>query len=412
MHIPLDNLYHWIESLLPEPAIICRFYPPGEKSITNLSYLNPYSDIEGHILPEVICHDQEPLFFKLYENLDVDTVKTLIGYCDISESDLCNANLRAALQQTSIYDKVILIHSEKNSTELDKYAQNGFIPVHYWAHAIIARDWFRYAQRDTRLKQNLNFDKLFLIYNRDWTGTREYRLKFSQLLVDHKLLPECKTSISKTVNAETYQFKNLKFAPSDFEFLKHIVENVVSAASSANYEFQDFNNTAISVVLETIFDDPRIHLTEKILRPIACGHPFILAAGPASLEYVKSYGFKTFDPWIDESYDSEPDSSVRLEKIIASMKKIQSLSAVEQQEILEEIYKIAEFNRTWFFSDEFADMVQGELEKNLTQALDTVKHTRGKYYLHRQSRSRTPYVARRREKLLKLKQLRKQFKKI
>jgi hypothetical protein len=48
-------------------------------------------------------------------------------------------------------------------------------------------------------------------------------------------------------------------------------------------------------VAETVFDT-RIHLTEKTLRPIACGHPFILAAGPGSLKYLQTYGFRTFSP--------------------------------------------------------------------------------------------------------------------
>jgi hypothetical protein len=45
-------------------------------------------------------------------------------------------------------------------------------------------------------------------------------------------------------------------------------------------------------------------LTEKALRPIACGQPFILAATPGSLQYLRSYGFKTFSGYIDETYDT------------------------------------------------------------------------------------------------------------
>lgn len=406
MHIPLNNLYHWIESLLPEPAIVYRFDPPGAKSITNLTHLVLYSDLDQHLLPEIICHDQEPLFFSMYENFNSEIVNKLIGIRDTSEATICANNLRAALNQVSIYDNVILIHSEKNSSELETYAQNGYIPVHYWAHAVIARDWFRFAKWDTRIKENINFDKLFLIYNRDWTGTREYRLKFAQMLVDNQLLPWCKTSIQKTINCSNYQFKNSKLSPNEFDFINQFNENNIPASASADYNVTDVNDTAISVVLETMFDDTRIHLTEKTLRPIACGHPFILAAGPNSLEYIKSYGFKTFSPWIDESYDSETDSLLRLEKIIKSMKKIQSLPATDQEDVLKEIYKIAEFNKNWFFSDEFATVIKNELKANLDRAFSQVKKTRGKYYLRRYYRYRSSYVERRRAKLLKLRQLR------
>ena len=126
-----------------------------------------------------------------------------------------------------------------------------------------------------------------------------------------------------------------------------------------------------------MFDDSRIHLTEKILRPIACGHPFVLAAGPRSLEYLRSYGFKTFAPWIDESYDQEPDSLRRLEKIINSMNKINSLGVQEFNCFLLEIRRIAEFNKKHFFSDAFQQQVIGELKTNLTHAIQHIKKPRG-----------------------------------
>ena len=143
----------------------------------------------------------------------------------------------------------------------------------------------------------------------------------------------------------------------------------------------DFVNSEISVVLETIFDGDRIHLTEKILRPIACGHPFILAAGPGSLEYIRSYGFKTFAPWIDESYDQETDSLKRLEKIIQSMEHIQQLQGSELENFSKGIKQIADFNKTHFFSDSFFNSVKSELQNNLDCAYSQVGKVQGKCYL-------------------------------
>ena len=411
MYIPLDNLYEWIEGLLPWPAIVYRFYPPGQKCITNLTMLRPYSDFDCdfdlHVLPEIICHDQEPLFFHLYENHDVHTMKAIVWSKDTSEEKLCSDNLRAACNQVSIYDNVLLIHSEKNSKDLDKYQQQGYIGVHYWAHAVIARDWFRFAEFDVKLNQKLKFNKLFLIYNRDWTGTREYRLKFCQLLLANKLLPDCQTSVMKTNNMQQYQFQNQVMKPDNFEFLNYLDANTTSASASASYNASDMVSTAISVVLETIFDDSRIHLTEKTLKPIACGHPFILAAGPGSLDYIKSYGFKTFAPWINESYDCESNSVLRMEKIISSMKELQCLPADRLQKTLNEIFKIAQFNTNWFFSKQFTNLVKNELEVNLATALQQVQKTQGKRYLNRHYKKiKTLYTARRFAKLQKLKMLR------
>jgi hypothetical protein len=129
-------------------------------------------------------------------------------------------------------------------------------------------------------------------------------------------------------------------------------------------------------VLETVFDDQRIHLTEKIFRPIACGHPFILAAGPGSLEYLRSYGFKTFDPWIDESYDKEINSYLRLKKIIQSMIKLIDLNNSEYSAVKD----IAEFNRRHFFSDAFQQQITNELKSNLNTAFEKQKRPRGKIW--------------------------------
>ena len=122
-------------------------------------------------------------------------------------------------------------------------------------------------------------------------------------------------------------------------------------------------------------------MTEKTLRPIACGHPFVLAAGPGALSYLRNYGFRTFEPWIDESYDLETDSLRRLEKIIHAMKQIQSLQGQQLQDFCQAVSAIAEFNKNHFYSDKFLHIVKNELQENLKSAYKVVYNTRGKHYL-------------------------------
>jgi hypothetical protein len=186
---------------------------------------------------------------------------------------------------------------------------------------------------------------------------------------------------SEGVHFSQHSFENSSFELSAPDLLYQIHNNNLSSTSSADYDYVDFVNSKVSVILETVFDDDRIHLTEKTLRPIACGHPFILAGGAGSLEYIKSYGFKTFAPWIDESYDQEIDSLKRLEKIIKSMKQIQSLQEQELEDFSQEVKRIADFNKKHFFSNEFFNQVTDELKNNLDRAYGLAKQTRGKYYL-------------------------------
>lgn len=413
--VPLSQLYNWITGLLPEEATLYAFYIDGNKDIFNLRQFNYRSDLEYYLFPEIICNDQEPLNFDLYNNLSDEQISSLRSRLDAPDDIVKKFNLRAAANVVSMYDKIILLHSEKNSKDLSKYLYNDYIGVYYWAHAIIARDWYRFAEHDSRLKnvESYSNKKLFLVYNRDWQGSREYRLKFSEMLFSENLINDCQTSIMKISDSgltpNNYKFRNLKLKPDGFDFLNHYSTNTLDSSVSADYVPYDFCSTYVSVVLETIFDDTKIHLTEKILRPIACGHPFILAAGPHSLEYLRSYGFKTFSPWIDETYDQEVDSVQRLQKIIGSMKQLQSLPRARLLEIYNELIKIAEFNQQRFFSKEFMDQVTNELTNNLKNAFTSVKQTRGKLFLYKKSKSFSKKYARRLAIVKKLRDLRKKY---
>ena len=426
MSIPLDNLYHWVESLVPAPVVLYVFHPHGSKKISDFNWLWNYLEKYHNrlpLLPAVIFNDQEPLDWNLY-----NCPQTYLSHESYIHKGLpqefwhlrnqyySNFNLKSMvyLRSSQIYDNVVLVHSEKNSRDLTQYEQNGFVSVHYWAHAIIARDWYRFAEYDTRLAQSTIPQNKFLIYCRDWSHRREYRLKFLEMLAINQLANDSMISVMHT-NSDGIHYSQHKFSNPDLdltrpEIISQFENNNLSSTTSADYDYLDFITTEISVVLETVFDDSRIHLTEKTLRPIACGHPFILAAGPGALEYVRSYGFKTFAPWIDESYDSETNSVKRLEKIIQAMKKIQNLQGQELEEFSQAIKAIADYNKNHFFSDEFSNMLTGELKNNLSLALDQVSKSQGKNYLgylkqFKQSRLQHN-ILQRREKTLGLRQLR------
>ena len=44
-------------------------------------------------------------------------------------------------------------------------------------------------------------------------------------------------------------------------------------------------------------------ITEKTLKPIMYGHPFLLITHPGTLRHLRSLGFETFPEWFDEAYD-------------------------------------------------------------------------------------------------------------
>ena len=48
-----------------------------------------------------------------------------------------------------------------------------------------------------------------------------------------------------------------------------------------------------------------IFLSEKVFKPIACHHPFVILGNKNSLIELKKLGYKTFNDLIDEKYDTE-----------------------------------------------------------------------------------------------------------
>jgi len=281
---------------------------------------------------------------------------------------------------SNVYDYAILCHSEKNSDNLTLYENSGYIGVYWWAHAVIARDWYRHAEHDLDLEPNFNnITKDFLIYNRAWTGTREYRLTFAEMLVDQNLVNCCNIKFS-TVDNNCHYTKHV-FANNDLKIFRQDLENffktnTADSNSSADYEARDYLTSGIEIVLETLFDDGRHHLTEKLLRPIACGRPFILVSTAGSLDYLKGYGFETFNEFIDESYDNITDPKKRLHAIVREMKRISSLDHKSKQKLWDKIYSIAHRNKLRFFSNIWQTQILDEYKNNFISAMQFLKKHR------------------------------------
>lgn len=397
MSVPLDRLYNFLHGLCNRDILIYRFNPPGSKNIEDLAPLydyNRYSWLHRMITPLMFCHDQEPLQF----SSEMPTYlldKPIFQPNELSQeqnvelkSDLfAQLNLRLAIEDNYLngYDKSLLCHSEKNSDNLRKYEAAGFVGVYWWSHAAIARDWFRYANVDPTLSPTFDtIQKDFLVYNRAWSGSREYRLTFVELAVINNLIPHCDIKFSPTDNNNSYTnhvFKNPALQITSSNLQDIVPLNDVPSWYSADYNGDDYATSGIEVVLETVFDDQRNHLTEKSLRPIACGRPFILAATPGSLQYLRDYGFKTFDGLIDETYDTILNPKQRLVAIINEMKRISNLSQQDKTSLWTSLYAIADSNKQHFFSEQFSNKIANEFKDNFDAGVAEVLNSKAGSYM-------------------------------
>lgn len=379
MTIPADRLQDWIADIIGNDCAVYAMPQSGERDIKNLGLLRPmHSDWQHEIhRPRVLLHDHEPLDYRRYragymrEHLADWYQIHRYDQADVCDHQavldlLANSNLAFINQHDSRYDRMILVHSESQSPHVTLYQRLGMIPVYWWSHAMLSRDWFRYAQHDPRLRRDINPTRMFNVYNRAWAGTREYRIKFTEMILDRDL--EHCTSIrfnpvDNGVHYLDHVFQNKQFQVN--RDLSQLSPNTAQPSSSAEYDVTDYAQSVIDVVLETLFDDRRLHLTEKTLRPIACGKPFLLVGTAGSLAYLHRYGFRTFGAVWDESYDLESDPVRRLERICTVM---QDLSCRSGSEIRQACADICEYNRAWFFSEEFQHRVMSEFLTNFDLA--------------------------------------------
>ena len=364
MSIPTNNLYNFVAQALENQYLIKYFHPWGHKDFINIvdNEEDQQPSVSYSEMPVVICHDQEPLDFDLYnddkfqqqlQQLLDNRLHQFPGYKQRYESlmksldkGIQNLNLRWNYPESKA-KYWILLHSELNSSEVVKYEDTGlFRCAYWWAHAPIAIDWYRFARYDTRLKrQRENIKANFLVYARATTGKRAYRKIF----------------LKHISQIDSIQLGSIKTRG---DGLYHNNSDTIDSESSATYDAYDFAHTNCSIILETVYDQ-RIHLTEKTLRPLACGHPFLILNGPGALETIRSYGFKTFHPFINETYDQEQDADKRMQMVIDEMQRINDSSTKYQQYIWDNCNHIAEYNKRLFFHDKFIWRVKTELRRTV-----------------------------------------------
>lgn len=86
--------------------------------------------------------------------------------------------------------------------------------------------------------------------------------------------------------------------------------------------------------------------TEKTTRCLYTGKPFILMGTVGQLAKLHTMGFKTFAPWIDESYDQEPNMHKRFDLICHEISRLDQLPKQQLDQVIKEINSIAEYNKT------------------------------------------------------------------
>ena len=133
---------------------------------------------------------------------------------------------------------------------------------------------------------------------------------------------------SKEYGKESVEFAN-KFIPNSYDSKEEGFFTLLNPIPYFNSYFNIITETSWGPGYD--FEVPqKIHLTEKVWKPISTFQPFILISTKNNLKKLREWGFRTFGDFIDESYD-ELDTYEERIKIIN--KEIIRLCGMSRKEL-------------------------------------------------------------------------------
>jgi hypothetical protein len=90
-----------------------------------------------------------------------------------------------------------------------------------------------------------------------------------------------------------------------------------------------YQNAYFYICTETYTHGEYRSITEKVCKPMVNFMPFLFMSFPGALEVLKGLGFRTFSPFIDESYDRETSGTLRFQMICNEVKRLCAMSKEE-----------------------------------------------------------------------------------
>lgn len=357
-----ENIFQHLQTIITDSRVV-YLHPFGSTQPENLEFRRNDEGADRFRGPMFIFYDQEPLDLEY------------------------NRPVFEAI--TKIEQKpFILVSTEKTSEDAERICKEfPFIHINYFFHIFAAHDWFRGHQmlQGLQLPADRTLEKTYISFNRLTSNRRIYRSLLVNELYKNNLLDEGYVSYSHHCPDDGRFDDNLRKGVPEYEFDPAYIEEAIANINTLpelriDFPGQDIPNQSmllspmpelmksfIFLVTETCFFQTKTHLTEKIFKPIVLRMPFILVGCAHNLEYLRSYGFKTFSEFWDESYDAIEDPILRLQAITKILKDISNLSVTEQKDMLMAMEPILEHNYQLFNDPAF---IQREWDHLMTSFKD------------------------------------------
>jgi hypothetical protein len=395
--IRIDEIYNntfwpWIQQHLPEYRMFfCD--PPGNTDPSGIFNYGNDNTVEKNF---IFFHDQEPVHLDQYQTLFDEICRRV---CDILWRINCNSeqtqtqtleqeeihNWSHRLSETKTFPQLLqkcnlirptghIVVSEQGEYVEKLCEQYGWQSHYYFYHGWACQDWFRGYDKTFLIPRakNRHPTRTFMSPNRIVGGMRDHRVLFlynvfkQDLEDNHISVPRICPAENVDITSIAQKYANVyQDIATVFDQTKlprmFTGESTQEMTSCWLTNFSEAADSLVYVPTETVYFGKRLHLTEKTFKAIALEMPFVLVAPAGSLEYLRSYGFKTFAGIFDESYDEETDDILRIERVTKLLKELNDLSVTERQKIHQACLPIVEHNFEHFYGQGFSNILWDEL---------------------------------------------------
>jgi len=145
---------------------------------------------------------------------------------------------------------------------------------------------------------------------------------------------------------------------STLQFFAHDLCKTDTPNDRAFNNFNFIKKSFVYVITETVAEYPYPYLTEKTWKAINYKVPFLMIGGKDSLYQLRKFGFKTFDAWWDESYDSLNTAADRIDSVVGILKDLSKRPNQELYDIRVAMEDILLYNKK-----HIANVFTNEIEK-------------------------------------------------
>jgi len=124
-----------------------------------------------------------------------------------------------------------------------------------------------------------------------------------------------------------FSFNNLKLdLPLVIDLDTTVINHPAIAHNLPKLDIHHYDSYFSIITERDFYNSNYLGYTEKILKAILFCQPFIVVGLPHTLQLLKEQGFKTFENFIDESYDSIEDNDLRMKTVCEEIQRLNNMS--------------------------------------------------------------------------------------